>query len=160
MEARMSSNALVLVLVLVGGSLVAVGCTSAQGPTPSLTQAETPRGCPLGVPGATVVAEDTPEGVALSFTSKDKVGEMRQRANDAAAQYGPGAKMGRGHDGRHGHGGTHGLQLMQAPASHAVASDIEGGARIQFAPADPADKEVLRATLRERAAAMNAAACN
>lgn len=151
----MSSNALVLALV----SLVAVGCTSATGPTPSLTQADAPQGCALGVRGSTVTAEDTPDGIALSFVSKDKPGEMRERANDAAAQHGPGERMGLGHDGHHGEGGDHGLQMMQAPAARAVATDIEGGARIRFVPADPAEKDALRAKLRERVAAMNAAAC-
>jgi hypothetical protein len=160
MEARMSSSsALAAALVTLVTGAAAVGCTTAQAPAPSLTQAEAPRGCALGVPGATVVAEDTPEGIALSFTSKDKPEEMRERANDAAAQHGPGQRVGRGHDGRHGHGGDHGLQLMQVPAVKSVADDIEGGARIRFAAADPAETELVRTKLRDRANAMNALAC-
>lgn len=162
MQTRSSSRSKALALVLlsavalVGG---AAACTTAQTPPPSLTKAEAPRGCPLGVPGASVVAEDTSDGIALSFTSKDKAAEMRERANDAAAQHGPGERVGAGHDGRHGHGGEHGLQMMQAPTAKSVADDIEGGARIRFVPSDPAEKELLRAKLRERAAAMNAATC-
>src|SRR3954447_2786351 len=110
MEARMSSNAMALVFV----ALAATACTTAQ-PPPTLTQGAVPRGCPLGIQGATVVASDTPEGIALSFSSKDRVAELRDRAVDAASQHGPGEHLGQGHDGRHGSGGDHGLQMMQAP---------------------------------------------
>lgn len=146
-------------LALVVASVLAAACSTAQGPTPSLTQAEAPRGCPLGVPGGSVVATDTPDGIALDFRSTDQAAEMRERANDAAAQHGPGEKMGKGHDGKHGEGGSHGLQMMQAPAARTVATDIDGGARIRFVPADAADLEALRTRVRERAAAMNAASC-
>ncbi len=151
------AHALALALALV--ALVTAGCTTAQAPAPRLTQAEVPRGCPLGVDGATVVAEDTPEGIALSFTSIDKAAEMRERANDAAAQHGQGQRMGRGHEGRHAEGGDHGLQLMQVPAARSTAADIDGGARVGFVAVDPADKELLRVKLRDRAAAMNATSC-
>lgn len=153
----MSSKALVTVLA----SLLALSaaCTTAQPPPPSLTKGEAARGCALGVAGATVIAEDTPDGIALSFTSKDRAPEMRERANDAAAQHGPGERLGSGHEGRHGHGGEHGLQMMQAPTARTAADDIEGGARIRFVPADPTEKDLLRAKLRERATAMNAATC-
>jgi hypothetical protein len=154
----MSSNAVASVIVgLVG--LVAAACTTSQTTNPALTQAEAPRGCALGVPGATVVAEDTPDGIALSFTSKEKVTELRERAGDAAAQHGPGQHLGKGHEGTHGQGGVHGLQAMQAPPSRSVAEDIENGSRIRFVPADAADKESLRAKLRERADEMNTRSC-
>ena len=150
-----SSNVLVLIVV----AFVAGGCTTALAPAPRLTQGEVSRGCPLGVGGATVVAEDTPDGIALSFTSVDKVVEVRERAGDAAAQHGQGQHLGRGHDGRHAEGGDHGLQMMQMPPARAAAADIDGGSRVGFVPNDPADKTVLRAKLRDRAAAMNALAC-
>lgn len=153
----MSSINLSLVFALV--SAAAVGCTTGQSAPPSLTQADAPRGCALGVPGSTVVAEDTADGIALGFTSKEKPEEMRARANDAAAQHGPGQRVGMGHDGHHGHGGDHGLQLLQAPAAKSAAEDIDGGARIRFVPADPAEKDLLRAKLRDRATAMNAQSC-
>jgi len=158
MEARMSSTTLTLGFVLGFVALAAVGCTTAQS-TPSLTHAEAPRGCALGVPGSNVIAEDTAQGIALTFVSKDRAEEMRERANDAAAQHGPGQRVGRGHDGKHGHGGDHGLQMLQAPAAKAVAEDVEGGARVRFAAADPADKELLRTKLRDRANAMNEQGC-
>ena len=151
----MSSRALALVFV----TLVAAACTTAQTPTPTLTHAEAPRGCPLGVPGATVVAEDTPDGIALVFISKDRPEELRERAGEAAAQHRPGEHLGLGHEGRHGEGGDHGLQMMQAPSAKSVAENIQGGARIRFVPADPAEKGLLRTKLRERADAMNAVLC-
>ena len=157
----MSSNALarIFVALVPVASVVVAGCTTGQTPAPSLTQAEAPRGCALGVAGATVVAEDTADGIALRFTSKNNAEEMRERAHDAAAQHGPGQRVGLGHDLRHGHGGDHGLQMIQAPAATSVAEDVESGARIRFVPADPAEKERLRAKLRERADAMNAQSC-
>ena len=146
-----------LPLVFVTALLAA--CTTAQNQAPTLTQAEAPRGCALGVAGATVVAEDTEGGIALTFTSKDRPHEIRERANDTAAQHGPGERLGRGHDGQHGSGGDHGLQMAQAPAARSVADDIENGARVRFVPVDPAEKETLRAKLRDRARAMNAQPC-
>ena len=151
----MSSKTLALVLVAVS----AIACTSSQSTTPTITQAEAPRGCPLGVSGGTVTVENTPDGAALSFRSKNRVDEMRERANDAAAQHGPGQGLGRGHEGKHAEGGEHGLQVMQMPASRSVATDIEGGARIVFVAVNPADTESLRSKLRERASFLNAATC-
>jgi hypothetical protein len=140
-------------------SAALVGCTTGQGVTPLLTQGEVPRGCPLGVAGATVHAEDTADGIALSFVSRERPNEMRRRANDAAAQHGPDQRAGEGHGGKHGEGGTHGLQLMQAPPAYSSADDIENGSRIRFVPAAAADTDVLRAKLRERADRLNVASC-
>ncbi len=156
MNARSSRMGLALASLL----LVAAGCTAAETtPPPASTRKEAVIGCPLGVAGAKVAVEEVPDGIVLRFTSPDKAKEMRERANDAAAQHGPGQGMGLGHDGRHGDGASHGLQLMQAPPSRSVATDIEGGASIHFVPSTETDKTELRAKLRERAAAMNAMAC-
>jgi len=140
--------------------LLLVGCTAAEpAQPPASARKEAVVGCPLGVAGGKVSVEEVPDGIVLRFTSADKAKEMRERANDAAAQHGPGQGMGLGHEGRHGDGAAHGLQLMQAPPSRSVATDIEGGASIHFAPSSETDKTELRAKLRERAAAMNAMAC-
>lgn len=158
MEPRSSRLGLAIAsLVIV---VVAIACTSAETtPPPAASREEAVVGCPLGVAGAKVSVEEVPDGIVLRFTSADKAKEMRERANDAAAQHGPGQGMGLGHDGRHGDGAAHGLQLMQAPPSRSVATDIEGGASIHFVPSAETDKTELRAKLRERAAAMNAMAC-
>ncbi len=151
----MSPHTLVLVLLTLGGA----ACATAKPPLPPPTRAETPGGCALGVPGASVVAEDTPDGIALSFRSKGNAAEMRERADGAAAQHGPGRHLGRGHDGEHEEWGDHGLQMTQMPAARSVAEDIEGGARIRFVAADPADTAALRIRLRERADAMTGLPC-
>lgn len=155
----MSRTTLTLPLTLVlAAALAAAGCTTAA-PAASLTQAEWPlQGCALGVPGTIAIAEDTPEGITLSFVSRDRR-EVRERANDAAAQHGPGQRLGRGHDGAHGRGGDHGLQMRQAPAADAVATAIEQGARIRFAAVEPKERDLLRTKLRDRANAMNAQEC-
>lgn len=156
----MNARTSCLVLALASLVLVAAGCTAAEtSPPPAATRKEAVIGCPLGVAGATVSVEEVPDGIVLRFVSTDKAKEMRERANDAAAQHGPGQGMGLGHDGRHGDGAAHGLQLMQAPPSRSVATDSEGGASIHFVPSAATDKTELRAKLRERAAAMNAMAC-
>lgn len=138
------------------------GCSTAQPrpQTPTLTHADAPAACPLGVAGASVVAEDTPDGITLSFRSQDRPGQMRERANDAAAQHGQGQHLGLGHyGGQHSDGGDHGLQMMQMPPARSVAEDSEGGARIHFVAVDAVDTETLRTKLRARAKAMTIQPC-
>lgn len=134
--------------------LAAACSTSTQKGETTVTRAESPRGCPLGVPGAQVTVEDTLDGVAMTFTSKDKTDELRARARTSAAMYGP-QQAGIGHEGQHGQGGHHGLQPMQMPPVYTSTEDVENGARIRLAPVDPNDLGTLRAKARERAAAMS-----
>ncbi len=142
---------------------LAGACTEATPPprspgATSILAAPAPSTCPLGVHGATVVYEETPEGAALVFTAPaENVDELRDRARNASAMHGPGQKVGMGHEGKHGEGGVHGLRMMQMPPAYAGADDIEGGARIRIYPADAKDIEVLRAKLEARAAEMTAA---
>jgi hypothetical protein len=135
---------------------LAVGCTTAATPRgeTTVTQAEAPRPCPLGVDGARVVAEDTPEGAMLTFLSMDKTDELRGRARSSAAMYGP-RRAGAGHDGKHAQGGHHGLKPMQMPPAYASTEDIEGGVRMRLSPVDPGDLDALRSKVRERATAMS-----
>lgn len=136
--------------------VLAAGCSTAsttKGET-TVTRAEAPRPCPLGVEGAQVTVEDTSDGVALTFTSKDKADELRTRARSSAAMYGP-RKAGEGHEGKHAQGGHHGLQPMQMPPAFASTEDVEGGARIRLSPVEPNDLGALRAKARERATAMS-----
>ncbi len=152
----MITNAIALTV-----ALAIVGCTSAQppGPPPTLTQGEPRGGCALGVSGAIARVTDTADGVVVTFTSAENVNELRERANDAAAQHGPADGLGRGHDGRHGEGGDHGLQLFRGPALKSVAEDIPGGARILLVPKSSIDRALVLEKARERANAMNARTC-
>jgi hypothetical protein len=139
-----------------------VACTTAEPPprTPeaaTILRARTNTTCPLGVRDAHVAVDDTIDGIALTFTATtDRLGELRERAADAAAMHGPGQGLGKGHDGRHGTGGEHGLKAMQLPPADAGEQDIDGGARIYLRPADPKDLATLRMKVRERAEAMMA----
>ena len=144
------------ITVVLAGVVALGGCstsTSNKGET-TVTQAEAPRGCPLGVQGARVTVEDTDDGVAMTFTSPDKVDEMRSRTLGAAAMYGP-RRLGEGHEGQHAQGGHHGLQPMQMPPATAKVDWVPGGARLRLVPADPNDIAALRAHARERANAMS-----
>lgn len=143
-------------VVMVVALALAAGCSTAspKGET-TVTRAEAVRPpCPLGVDGARVGVEDTPDGVMLTFTSAEKTDELRTRVRDAAAMYGP-RKMGQGHDGKHAQGGHHGLMPMQMPPAYAASEDVPSGARLRLTPVEPADLPALRARAHERAAAMS-----
>ena len=139
--------------------LTLTGCSSSMAERGGDRAPGAREGCPLGVPGATVDVEETPEGVALVFTSPQHEGELRERARDAAAMHGPGAHVGAGHDGTHGSGGQHGLQAMQLPPARAVVVEVAGGARIDLVPADAEDRGALVTKAREGARRMRDAAC-
>jgi hypothetical protein len=145
-------NTLTVVLVA-----LATACSTAavgKGET-SITSAPTGPPCPLGVEGAEVSVEDTPQGVALTFTTSraEKADELRARGRHAANMYGP-RKAGAGHDGRHASGGHHGLMPMQMPPAYALAEDVESGIKVRLFPVDDKDLGTLRAKARERAVAM------
>ncbi len=151
----MISKGLALALVVFG----CAACTTGNAPPPSLSQADVPIGCPLGVSGAVVSVVNVPNGIVLSFASRDKTDELRERVTDAAAQHGPGTGYGKGHDGVHGTGGEHGLMAYQMPPSRMLAERTEDGARLTIIPNVSSDLETLRAKVRERAAAMSATSC-
>lgn len=138
-------------------ALLTAACSTAAVGKGELTNANTnaPRPCALGVDGAEVVVEDTPQGVALTFTtSPEKLDELRERGRHAANMYGP-RKLGEGHEGRHASGGHHGLMPMQMPPAFALAEDVEGGVRVRLVPVDDNDLALLRARARERAVVMS-----
>jgi hypothetical protein len=138
--------------------MFAVACSTAstsKGDTQLTSANATAPPCPLGVEGAEVVVDDTPQGVALTFTTNaEKTDELRRRGRQAANMYGP-RKAGEGHDGRHASGGHHGLMPMQMPPAYALAEDVENGIRIRLFPVDDKDVAALRARARERAVAMS-----
>ncbi|MBS2018862.1 MAG: hypothetical protein JST00_38700 [Deltaproteobacteria bacterium] len=147
-------------MALVLGLVACAACTTGNAPPPSLTHGDVPVTCPLGVRDTTVTVVDVPNGVVLTFQAPpERLGELRERAVDAAGYHGPGERVGKGHDGVHGNGGDHGLQISQLPPLRALAENVEGGARITLVPTVAEDLEKLRTKVRARAAAMNASTC-
>ena len=109
-------------------------------------------GCPLGVPETRVQISDTPEGVALTFTTWNRVDELRRRVRDVALMHGPRAHRGLGHAGRHDMGQGHGLWLWTMPVGHVAAQDVERGARLSVDALNPVRLEELRGMIRDRMA--------
>lgn len=136
--------------------LALAACT--EGPPPQSAAAAAmktpppPSACPFGVQGASIAYEEIPAGARLTLTAPpDKLEDLRQRTRDAAAMWGPGQRLGAGHDGKHGDGGHHGLKAMQMPPADGRARDVEQGARIDLTPQDPNDLAVLRTKVQARA---------
>ncbi|MBS2018849.1 MAG: hypothetical protein JST00_38635 [Deltaproteobacteria bacterium] len=116
--------------------------------------------CPSGITGARLRIVDTDDGVAFVLKAFGDVHDVRKRARDAAAMYGPGSHRGRGHAGTHGEGQHHGLALdrLGVPVV-AEASDTADGARIAVRPKDPADLPKLREAAAARESRARAGGC-
>lgn len=136
---------------------------------PVAAHAQAMPACPVGVPGTRLAAADTPEGVAVTFTtSPERAEELRARVHAMADMHNrhhqPGAAGGEhaGHGGMmHGgmmqHDGTAAsgeAEMPMPPPSRATVEDVEAGARLSVAPYDPADLERLRSTVRMHAEQM------
>lgn len=107
--------------------------------------------CPFGIRGARISMTDTEDGVLIELRAYGDVADLRRRAHDAAAMYGPGAHKGVGHDGAHGSGEHHGLGLARLGVPvRAEAADTPEGARIVVRPVAASDLEAMRKALRER----------
>ncbi len=126
--------------------------------------------CPMDVPGTQVSAADTPEGESVTFTtsSPDAVPDLRARIHAMADRYerrharadaqeeaqggtGDGDESAAGSAGS-GSPDAEGTPAHESAPSRAVVEDIEGGARIDITPNDPADLDQLRTTIRDRVA--------
>jgi len=120
--------------------------------------------CPMEVPGTQVSVADTPDGVAVVFTTSGDVAQLRHRVQGMAAMHGKmsGEGMAGGmmkSDGM-GSGGMMGSDHMKKMvASTARSEDVEGGARIVLTPQDPAQLPELRAHAREHAGHMASGHC-
>lgn len=152
---RTSARAWIPALVV----LLASCAPKALPPRPPPAPEPSRQACPLGVEGATVVAENTADGIALIFRSSDRVAEIRERTRRAARLHGPFGHEGIGHHGRHGEGGHHGLKGHELPQARAVAEEIEGGARLSLVPVYPSELDALRARVEARAVEMSTAPC-
>lgn len=131
--------------------------------------------CPMVVPGTQVAAVDTPDGVALVFTTgPGGVEEVRQRAAAMAERHeqhhkgmgehagmmggtgmmGGAGMMGGGMAGHAGmNEGAH-HDTTAPPPSTATVQPIDGGARIQLTPLDAADLPALRSHVHAAAERM------
>ena len=72
-------------------------------------------GCPLTVPGTSISFEDGKDGPALVFVTTGDVAAVRKRAAALASRRG---------------------SLAQMFSTAGAASDVEGGARVVYTPAD------------------------
>jgi hypothetical protein len=122
-------------------------------PSPSTT-------CPFGFEGAREGIESTAAGADIRIIAYGDVTELRQRARDAAAMYGPGAHRGLGHHGQHNSGLHHGLGLAELGGKvTATEEDTNEGALIHISAVDPATVEGLRTELSARAARARVGEC-
>ncbi len=119
-----------------------------------------PMPCPLGIRDATALAEDAGDGIDVTFTSLEQPDVLRTRVLDASRQYGPGARRGRAHDGRHGQGHQHGLQLATLPPLTASVTEIPLGATIHLAPIYSDQLAEFRQNTRERVIQVASTACD
>ena len=133
--------------------------TGSHGMSPEMTAR-----CPMAVPGTQVTAADTPDGVAVTFTtsSPEAVPDLRARIHAMADRYErrhasgqamqDGPPSGDREAGSAG-SGSPGGQQMPAP-SRAVVEDVDGGSRVTITPNDPSELETLRAHVMQRVAHM------
>ncbi len=116
--------------------------------------------CPMHVPGVTISAEDTSQGAAIVFTTKQgDVADLRNRVRKMAEWHNAqradgGMMMGGGHQG-HGMKGP-GMMPFAATAS---AEDVEGGARLVMVPKNPAELAAVRSHVHEHAMRMARGDC-
>ena len=113
--------------------------------------------CPMRVPGTQVSTTETPDGVAIVFTTSGDVAELRARARKMASMHehmmSGGGEMDSG-----GMMGS-GKMMMTMVPSKARAEDIDGGVRIVITPNDPAQLAALRDHVRRHVEQMKSGEC-
>lgn len=138
-----------------------IGAVACSNPAPSRTpqepssarrdlrnEAELHDMCPLEVSAAKVEAQDTDAGAALAFTTTTDVAELRRRVRRMADMQNQNrdwlaARLGN----------------ATLPPARRLLDDIEGGARIEFRPADPSKLEELRAGIAAQAGRLLSGSC-
>jgi hypothetical protein len=114
--------------------------------------------CPWAQPDVDIEVEDTQEGIALTFRGEpEQQEELRQFAHRMAAMH-QRMRQHRGRSAADDRGGM-GQMMMQMPEATVEAEDVEGGARVEFRPQDPEDREALREHVRQRAEMMRERRC-
>ena len=132
-------------------ALAACGGSSAPKQDTTTTQAPPAKTgdptCPLEVPGTSLSVEDTTAGAALVFVTTGDAAAVQMRATALATM----------HTNQDGQKGAMGM--MFTPTSTATASNIEGGARIEFAAKNPADASKVQSELRMHANHLTGGSC-
>lgn len=119
--------------------------------------------CPMLVPGATVQAKDTTNGMAMTFATTGDVAELRRRVRVMAEHMNaaPGSSGGMG---MHGTmmgadagmgmmgGGTMGAMM---PAVRAEVEDVDKGARLKMTPVDASKLGEMREHMKQHVQMMN-----
>lgn len=111
--------------------------------------------CPSAIAGAHTTIEPAKDAVAAIVIGKDKpaVATIRERAAAVAAAE-PKQVTDPVHDGA-GNGGALGRCPSRAPGASVAVSEIEGGVKMTFKPANPGDLDQIVEMLRTRAKALN-----
>lgn len=99
------------------------------------------------MPGTSVSVEDMPNGAALVFVTTGDPFAVRARA--AAL-----AEMHTTHDGP-----PNAFGMMFSPGSTAIATEVEGGARVELTTDDSARVPALQQELRAHASHLTAGSC-
>jgi hypothetical protein len=132
---------LVLAIAACGG-----GKKTSSPTTTAPARAEDPS-CPLEVPGTSVSVEDTPNGAALVFVTTGDPLAVRARAAKLA-------DMHTKHD-----GGDSAMGMMFPSEWKAVATEVEGGARVEFDAPSADGVAKLQSELRMHAGHLQAGTC-
>lgn len=132
-------------------------------------QAQLDDTCPMLDKTVDVQTSDTPDGVALTFTTTnpDDVTQLQTRVEHMATMYethaGQGSMMWHQHGHMRDEGGHHmGAQAGMGeplPAAMTKYEAIEGGARVVFTPRDPKELDALRRHVSEHKRRMSAGEC-
>jgi hypothetical protein len=135
--------------VALGVALGACGSkgSSTEQTVPTKPVATDDPSCPLLVPGTSVSVEDSTNGAALVFVTTGDPLAVRARAAALAEMHtkhdGPATAMG----------------MMFSPGSKAVATEVEGGARVEFAAEGPDKVTALQQELRMHASHLTGGTC-
>ena len=130
-------------------ALAAAGCGGKSSPTstPQPTAAADDPSCPLLVPGTSISVEDTTNGAALLFVTTGDPLAVRARA----------AKLADMHNQRNGDAKAMGMMFSQG--STATATEVDAGARVEFAAPQPDGAAALQKELRGHASHMTGGSC-
>jgi hypothetical protein len=119
------------------------------------------------LPGTSVQAQDTKDGLAMTFTTSGDVAELRRRVRVMADHMNAHSSGGMGmHGGMMGADagtgmmggsmmGGQGMMGGMMPAMHAQVEDVDKGARLKMTPTDPAKLKEMRDHMKQHAQMMN-----